>query len=161
MHIYNEREYCEKIERLVSNGNFKEAETLIRKITDLINEKPSYPGYYWRAQAYYFLDKNKYALTILKDLENSLMFIEYLPNKEMPIPALLLKVKACGLIKDYDGGIETCNEIIKRRAEGEAYYIRGGLTAIKYNNEDMGLDDIKKAADLGFQKAAELLKKAK
>ncbi len=61
MDSYNEREYCEKIERLVSNGNFKDAETLIHKITDLINKQPSYPGYYWRARAYYFLDKNKYA----------------------------------------------------------------------------------------------------
>ena len=161
MDSYNEREYCEKIERLVSNGNFKDAETLIHKITDLINKQPSYPGYYWRARAYYFLDKNKYALNILKDIENSSRFIEDLPNKEMPIPALILRAKACGLIKDYDSGIETCNEIIKRKAEGEAYYLRVGLTAFKFNDDDMGLDDIKKAAQLGFPKAVELLKKAK
>jgi tetratricopeptide (TPR) repeat protein len=63
------------------------------------------------------------------------------------------------MLKDYSGAIDDYNKAIKiNPAYGEAYY-RRGLAYVQLNNKDYGCPDLKKAEELGDNRASELLKK--
>lgn len=81
-------------------------------------------------------------------------FIERLPQKEIPVPALLLKAKACYYIGLYELGIVTIDEILKRKVgkaeRAEAYRYRADIiNKINDNDDEKAWENLKKASLLG------------
>ncbi|MBW8050110.1 MAG: hypothetical protein FVQ77_07185 [Cytophagales bacterium] len=151
-----ERDYFEEIKILVKEGLIKEAKKKLKLFSELISSKPSYQGYYWRAKAYDCVDYKKYASKILEDINSASAkeIIEQLPQKELPVPALLLKAKAYSNLNQHDLGVTTIDVIFKRKQVGkpqlaEAYRYRAIIKAQINPDEEFGMDDLKKASLLG------------
>lgn len=153
----SEREIYESINRIADKGQVSKAESILEEFILKVNSKPSYAGYYFRALSFFRIDKNKYASNIIEDIDSASKYRDSLPNKESFVPALLLKAKAFSHLQEYDKGISTCDEILKIRAEADAYFIRGILTVKKTHSENDGWDDVKRAADLGSVQAKKIL----
>lgn len=152
-----ERDCFEEIDRLVEKGLKSEAERKLNELCEQVKNKPNYGGYYWIAKSYYSLNKKKYATKILENINSASEFIQQCPNQELPHTAWLLKARAYSHLKQFDLGITACDEVLKKKQDGEAYYIRG-ILKLQITQEDNDWEDLKKAEDLGNKEAKEFLK---
>lgn len=148
-----ERDNFEIIERLIKNRLFNEAENNLNSFSNQVMESPSYAGYYWLAKSFHCVNKKKYAL---KTLENVDLAITKLPSqspiKELPATVLLLKARALSYLEKFDLGIDICNNVIDKKKDAEAYFVRGALK-FKLKDEEGGFEDLKNAEGLGNKEA--------
>jgi hypothetical protein len=144
-----ETDSYKKIKKLVEKKLNDEALNEINQLEDRVKIKPSYQGYYWLSHSYNCLDREKYARTILENIESASEFDKQLPNKELPHTILLLKAQAYFYLKQFDNAISVCDKILQKQENCDAYLIRA-KSKDKIDNTDANIwTDIKRAADLG------------
>jgi len=152
-----ERDNFVEIERLIKNRSLNEAVSSLKSFDTQVIVNPSYAGYYWLAQSFYCVDKKKYALKTLESVELAISeFPKLFPTKELPSTVLLLKARAFNHLKKFDLGIAICNDVIEKKQDGEAYFVRGALK-FQVKDEIGGFEDLKKAEELGNKEASVFL----
>ena len=152
-----ERDNFEKIESLIKGRLFNEALIHLNNFNAQVIANPSYCGYYWLAKSFNCEDKKKHALKTLENVELAIIeFSKSFPTKEIPATVLLLKARALNHLKEFNLGIAICNNVIEKKSDGEAYFVRGALK-FQLKDEEGGFDDLKKAEGLGNKEASVFL----
>lgn len=147
-----------EINKLVKSRKIEDAQIMLNEFCEKVKAKPNYAGYFWLAKSLYLIDKKKYASKIVENIDLSSQYLPELPNPEFQFPSLLLKARAHSHLKEFELAMKICDDIIAKKENGEAYYIRGIMKYEINNESETAIDDIKKADRMGYQEATNVLK---